>query len=95
MPAVERSPRRGPPEGNTHVADGGGGGRRGCLGDGAQLFLGEALSLVERGARVEHRVLDEDAHRAKHEGQEQMHMDVVACAVQPPAGRATSPWVGA
>lgn len=68
--AGRRGARRGPPEGGTHVAGGGGGGRRGCLGDGAQLFLGEALGLIERGARVEHRVLDEDAHGAKHEGQE-------------------------
>ena len=80
--------------GGTHVA-GGGGGRRRCLGDGAQLFLREALSLIKRGAGVEHRVLDEDAHGAKHEGQEQVHVDVVACAVQPPAERATKPWVGA
>ena len=63
---------RGPPVRGrgTHVAGGGGGGRRGRLGDGAQLFLGEALGLIERGPRVEHRVLDEDAHGAKHEGQE-------------------------
>lgn len=80
--------------GGTHVA-GGGGGRRRCLGDGAQLLLREALSLIKRGAGVEHRVLDEDAHGAKHEGQEQVHVDVVACAVQPPAERATTPWVGA
>lgn len=76
----------------THVAGGGSGGRWGCLGDGAQLFLREALGLIEGGARVEHRVLDEDAHGAKHEGQEQVHVDVVACAMQPPAGRATAPW---
>lgn len=88
-----RAGGRGPPEGGTHVA-GGGGGRGRCLGDGAQLFLREALSLVEGGARVENRVLDEDAHGAKHEGQEQMHVDVIACAVQPPAGRATARWVG-
>lgn len=88
-----RAGGRGPPEGGTHVA-GGGGGRGRCLGDGAQLFLREALSLVEGGARVENRVLDEDAHGAKHEGQEQMHVDVIACAMQPPAGRATARWVG-
>lgn len=83
-------PGSGPLEGRTHVAGGCGGGRRRGLGDGAQLFLGEALGLIEGGARVEHRVLDEDAHGAKHKGQEQVHVDVVACAVQPPAGRATS-----
>lgn len=88
------APGRGPRGGGrrTHVAGGGSGGRWGCLGDGAQLFLREALGLIEGGARVEHRVLDEDAHGAKHEGQEQVHVDVVACAMQPPAGRATAPW---
>jgi hypothetical protein len=79
----------------THVAHGGGGGWRGRLRDDVQLLLGEALGLIEREARVEHRVLHEDARGAQHEGQEHVHVDVVACAVQPPAGCATPPWVRA
>jgi hypothetical protein len=70
----------------THVANGGSGGRRRHLRDDMQLFLREALGLIQREARVEHSVLHEDARGAQHKRQEHVHVDVVARAVQPPAG---------
>lgn len=79
----------------THIANGGSSGRRRHLRDDVQLFLCEALGLIQREARVEHCVLHEDARGAQHKRQEHVHVDVVARAVQPPAGRATSPWVRA
>ena len=57
------------------------------LGDGLEVLHGDPLHVFHGGARVQHHVLHEDADGPQHEGHKQVHVDVVAGAVQAPAGR--------
>lgn len=44
------------------------------------------VKVLQAGAGVHHPVLDEDADGSKHEGDKQVHVDVVPSAVKTPAG---------
>lgn len=53
-----------------------------------EVVLPQLLCLA---GRVEHHVLHEDAHRPADEGGEEVHVDVVARAVQAPTERGVTP----
>lgn len=44
------------------------------------------VKVLQAGAGVDHPVLDKDADGSKHEGDKQVHVDVVPGAVKTPAG---------
>lgn len=59
---------------------------------GAHFCLEVVLpQLLRLAGRVEHHVLHEDAHRSADEGGEEVHVDVVARAVQAPTERGVTP----